>query len=332
MSNSIVAAIYRHVIEDVVRNVHDDFEGHGVDISVLEELQRSWEAKIVQSRVAAFPNDDPYQSNGSQPHIPTGPGAVDPTASYYGGYPANSSVAATANNGNAAGNNINSAASLASIIHSESMAPSAASLASLAQSGRGQPSLLDDDEDSHNNRGGYNYHHHIPQNDGPPDENSQHKQDGDDLARWRSLCTARRTGYQRDLELASKNLKESTSIPQTDGASDGGSEETKPNNNTSSTADEDRKNLSLPQTKHEEEEEKEKVEENPDELINSDLDDSDDEDDYEDGAEDTEHVILCQYDKVTRTKNKWKCVLRDGIMLINGRDYLFQKANGDFEW
>jgi transcription initiation factor TFIIA large subunit len=47
---------------------------------------------------------------------------------------------------------------------------------------------------------------------------------------------------------------------------------------------------------------------------------------------DTENVIVCQYDKITRIKNKWKFHLKDGVMNINGKDYLFSKANGDAEW
>ncbi|KAI9030029.1 transcription factor IIA, alpha/beta subunit-domain-containing protein [Phycomyces nitens] len=66
--------------------------------------------------------------------------------------------------------------------------------------------------------------------------------------------------------------------------------------------------------------------------INSDLDDTDEEAEDGEGGEEIEHIILCLYDKVTRTKNKWKCVLKDGIMLVNGRDYLFHRATGDFEW
>jgi transcription initiation factor TFIIA large subunit len=31
-------------------------------------------------------------------------------------------------------------------------------------------------------------------------------------------------------------------------------------------------------------------------------------------------------------KNKRKCNLKDGIMNLNGRDYLFHKATGEFEW
>lgn len=72
--------------------------------------------------------------------------------------------------------------------------------------------------------------------------------------------------------------------------------------------------------------------EEDEEDINSDLDDTDEEDREAEGTDNTAHIVLCQYEKVTRTKNKWKCVLKDGIMLINGQDYLFHKANGDFEW
>ncbi|KAF9929755.1 Cyclin-dependent kinase 2 [Mortierella alpina] len=61
--------------------------------------------------------------------------------------------------------------------------------------------------------------------------------------------------------------------------------------------------------------------------LGSDLDD-----DEEDMDEESPNIVLCQYDKVSRTKSKWKCVLKDGIMLINGVDHLFHKANGDFEW
>ncbi|KAM8921669.1 transcription initiation factor IIA subunit 1 [Pelodytes ibericus] len=82
----------------------------------------------------------------------------------------------------------------------------------------------------------------------------------------------------------------------------------------------------------EEEEDKEKdgedgqVEEEP---LNSGDDVSD-----EEGQElfDTENVVVCQYDKIHRSKNKWKFHLKDGIMNLNGRDFVFSKAIGDAEW
>lgn len=71
------------------------------------------------------------------------------------------------------------------------------------------------------------------------------------------------------------------------------------------------------------------------EEINSDLDDSESEGE---GAEETEtggpdqDIVFCTYDKVARVKNKWKCVLKDGMVHINGKDYLFAKCTGEFEW
>mmetsp|Transcript_1118 Transcript_1118/g.3924 ORF Transcript_1118/g.3924 Transcript_1118/m.3924 type:complete len:177 (+) Transcript_1118:386-916(+) len=44
------------------------------------------------------------------------------------------------------------------------------------------------------------------------------------------------------------------------------------------------------------------------------------------------NLVLAQYERVTRTKNKWKCVLRDGIMKINGRDWVFSKGMCDFDF
>ncbi|KDQ55777.1 hypothetical protein JAAARDRAFT_37194 [Jaapia argillacea MUCL 33604] len=71
-----------------------------------------------------------------------------------------------------------------------------------------------------------------------------------------------------------------------------------------------------------------------DEAINSDLDDSDtgDEDDADEGGAGDTDIVFCTYDKVARVKTKWKCVLKDGIVHVNGKDYLFAKCTGEFEW
>ena len=83
-------------------------------------------------------------------------------------------------------------------------------------------------------------------------------------------------------------------------------------------------------------------------------------DDDEDNDEEIglDHTILCLFDKVTRVKNKWKCSFKDGVVMVNGKDFLFTKvsattyietphmsnhesqcsllietqASGDFEW
>ncbi|KAL3050181.1 hypothetical protein OYC64_012260 [Pagothenia borchgrevinki] len=47
---------------------------------------------------------------------------------------------------------------------------------------------------------------------------------------------------------------------------------------------------------------------------------------------DTDNVIVCQYDKIHRSKNRWKFHLKDGVMCYRGRDYVFSKAVGEAEW
>jgi transcription initiation factor TFIIA large subunit len=59
--------------------------------------------------------------------------------------------------------------------------------------------------------------------------------------------------------------------------------------------------------------------------LGSELDDNDDE-------PETDDLVLCQFEKVTRIKTKHKCSLKDGIMHLNGRDYHFHKATGEFEF
>uniref|UniRef100_A0A7N0UKK9 Uncharacterized protein n=1 Tax=Kalanchoe fedtschenkoi TaxID=63787 RepID=A0A7N0UKK9_KALFE len=61
--------------------------------------------------------------------------------------------------------------------------------------------------------------------------------------------------------------------------------------------------------------------------------DDDDLDDVDDGEElNTQHLVLAQFDKVSRTKSRWKCTLKDGIMHINNKDILFNKAMGEFDF
>ncbi|XP_020236854.1 transcription initiation factor IIA large subunit [Cajanus cajan] len=61
--------------------------------------------------------------------------------------------------------------------------------------------------------------------------------------------------------------------------------------------------------------------------------DDDDLDDLDQGEDqNTQHLVLAQFDKVTRTKSRWKCTLKDGIMHINNKDILFNKATGEFDF
>ncbi|XP_038046168.1 transcription initiation factor IIA subunit 1-like isoform X1 [Patiria miniata] len=65
------------------------------------------------------------------------------------------------------------------------------------------------------------------------------------------------------------------------------------------------------------------------ESLNSD-DDVSDEDPEE--LFETDNVVVCQYDKISRSRNRWKFHLKNGIMNLKGRDYVFFKATGDANW
>ena len=43
-------------------------------------------------------------------------------------------------------------------------------------------------------------------------------------------------------------------------------------------------------------------------------------------------MALILFQQINRNKNKWKFHLKDGIMNLNGKDFVFQKATGDAEW
>jgi len=72
--------------------------------------------------------------------------------------------------------------------------------------------------------------------------------------------------------------------------------------------------------------------EDDEDAINSDLDDPDDLAAAEENGENTDQVMLCTYDKVQRVKNKWKCTLKDGVLRVDGNEYVFHKGQGEFEW
>lgn len=91
-----------------------------------------------------------------------------------------------------------------------------------------------------------------------------------------------------------------------------------------------------------------KDEELDEDAINSDLDDPDELGDGDDDDDEANgHIMLCMYDKVQRVKNKWygsltylsmrltmhrKCVMKDGVLTVNEKEYVFHRATGEYEW
>jgi len=74
---------------------------------------------------------------------------------------------------------------------------------------------------------------------------------------------------------------------------------------------------------------------NTDEILSSDSDDDDGDahsDLQNDEEMDVQNLVLAQFEKVTRAKSKWKCILKEGTMTLKGKDSLFGKAGGEFTW
>lgn len=41
-------------------------------------------------------------------------------------------------------------------------------------------------------------------------------------------------------------------------------------------------------------------------------------------------LTACSLLQVARTKNRWKCHMKNGIVHIRGREYVFAKCTGEF--
>lgn len=130
--------------------------------------------------------------------------------------------------------------------------------------------------------------------------------------------------HEDDQEVRNKGSH--NSIPQFDGASDSSEEE--------DDEDEDDEDIAPVSTGGASSSARRQMNGDDSDAINSDLDDSEDEinSQNDDDGDDSGMLMLCMYDKVTRTKNKWKCFLKDGVVGVNGKDYLFGKGNGEYEW
>lgn len=69
----------------------------------------------------------------------------------------------------------------------------------------------------------------------------------------------------------------------------------------------------------------------PDEVLNS----GDDEEDAigeNEPLDDIENIVVCQYAKVHRKGAHWKVRLTQGIMNIDGKDYVFSRMDGEADW
>jgi len=67
------------------------------------------------------------------------------------------------------------------------------------------------------------------------------------------------------------------------------------------------------------------------EILSSDSEDAEEDSGKDEGVQPL-NLVLAQFEKVARSKSKWKCTLKEGIMNLNGRDHVFVKGGGELFW
>ncbi|KAF8070790.1 transcription factor IIA alpha beta subunit [Lyophyllum atratum] len=310
MSNKIVPGIYRVVIDDVIAHIRPEFDEFGVPEEVLAELQHKWENKVIASHVAEFETPAAAPAAQTPQH--------QPPPQHHLAYPPHP-------------------------MHMMQHPHYAANPYALPQP-PGMPGVKAEPLD---NRYMLNIPYALPPLPGPnlngarqiPGTIPPHPGGQTGVISFpRTLQPqppAARAAYapappaQAQLQQAQQPAQR---IPQVDGPSESsGDEDDSPPPSQGQAFAPRTSHPSLPQPKAST---SASAPPQDSEAINSDLDDSDtgDEEEAEEGVAGETDIVFCTYDKVARVKNKWKCILKDGMIHINGKDYLFSKCTGEFEW
>ncbi|PCG97947.1 Transcription factor IIA, alpha/beta subunit [Penicillium occitanis (nom. inval.)] len=365
MANQQVGQVYDKVIHEVCEASRVDFEEGGVDQQTLEEMRRSWQQKLSSLGVAHFPWDPPIKqspppaqppsqqilppaatvpSNAPRPTPPPAQPAVTlPPVSQedhipviktepglngqHVGIPANGGPSgqldAQALARERAMSNLHSkygAAAANSVSQLQAQSQAALSLPGQQRPQNGAPQdikpIIQQPYPGIAPPQGVSY---PPQTDGAND---------DALAQWKAEVAHRR-------ELAKRNNGEGDRMLMAQLKMDAlrleGGGLMLPLNERSSSGLPRHINSDPMATSAQTDGPAD--DEDDEDAINSDLDDPDDlvNEDPE-GDEAVGEVMLCTYDKVQRVKNKWKCTLKDGILSTGGKEYVFHKGQGEFEW
>ncbi|RKF75512.1 Transcription initiation factor IIA large subunit [Golovinomyces cichoracearum] len=303
MSNTQVGSVYQQIIADVIESSRVDFEEGGVDESVLEALRKGWQTKLSQLEVAAFPWDptpDPV------PPMPNGPSISSNGVNYQ----------------HPGGNQALPLQPLQQIGMNSVNSPHIKAEPGLEGSSLSQ------------------YNSHIP-NLPATTTTAQQRAAAHLHNNYGPLVRSFNT-YNGDTELMCRSEIDKlirTKIEAIGSAMEGGGLML-PLHQINSHACKIPEKNSTPREKirarmdgGDDDDDEGKYEELDEDAINSDLDDPDDglneDEEEEDGMG---HIMLCMYDKVQRVKNKWKCVMKDGVLTVNNKEYVFHKASGEYEW
>ncbi|KAJ6512857.1 transcription factor IIA, alpha/beta subunit [Mycena sanguinolenta] len=372
MSNKIVPSIYRAVIDDVIASIRPAFGEFGVPEDVLSELQSKWESKIIASRVADFDSRfeeaplptmptarqivyphptlpalaTPLQNqNQNQNQIQTQTRAipyVKPEGSASSSYPSSYSTSrsdvstsvthAQGHGGTYVTGIVDTPYGLAASIPTQ--------YATQYTSSQYAPSQYVSPQSTGQYASQYQYassQYTLPTLPGPsvpplpaypthaPGESTM----GPNLNRAPTRTATPVSVYR---------------IPQTDGAvpelwtyddgvetNDGDEDEAEAAPLMPSTLIKKERMAAANLNKNEPD--------NDEDAITSDLDDSDSDSDSSSpsaassrGNDGDPDMIFCTYTKVARVKTKWRCVLREGVIHVGGKDWAFERCVGEFEW
>ncbi|KAK7692272.1 hypothetical protein QCA50_003897 [Cerrena zonata] len=316
MSNKIVPGVYRSVIDDVIANIKSEFDEYGVGEDVLADLQSKWEAKVIQSHVAEFePSPAPPQSAPpTHPSVPPHPSyPPHPMHMHNPHYPPHAYNLAPP-----PGPPI----PVPTPVHVKSEPVEQRYLLNQQTHPYTLPPLAGPQIARPNGTSPYPSASSVPQarpsSTGPAPPAP--------TARYPNGQAQQPTPPQSS---APTPPTPAARIPQVDGPSSSSSGSPSPPPSQSYAPRP--MHPSLPQPAGSD---TANGGARDDELINSDLDDSDSDNERDTGVSGgaDSDIVFCTYDKVARVKNKWKCILKDGMIHVNGRDYLFAKCTGEFEW
>jgi len=300
-----VFKLYQSVIDDVVNGMREAFLDEGVDEQVLQELRILWESKLVSTK-AVDSTDNPAGQEDTNGHTEKPSKTAPPTTS------------ASQNQQQKPPTPSQPQVVLPADLNTQ--VPIQITMPRLSSDPPGMPqrqiTIHVPASCIHTNK--LQDILSLPAIQGtlslPPDLAAARLQGQINLA------------LQGDMKAPSTGSVNSKGFVQVDGQTAGDSSEDEDED------DDDDDDLDDDADDRDDEKEEEQEEEGQDEEpLNSDDDVSDAEGSSE-RLYDIENVVVCQFDKITRTRNKWKFHLKDGIMNLNGKDYVFQKATGDAEW
>ncbi|CAB4252751.1 similar to Saccharomyces cerevisiae YOR194C TOA1 TFIIA large subunit [Maudiozyma barnettii] len=302
MSNTEASRTYEAIVEAVINEVREDFENAGIDEQTLQDLKRNWQIKLSETKVTQFTWDSAYNDGDTVNQSVAAPTETSTAAT---------PLTLTNNNSN---NN------------------------------EGITSAEGVSQDDNNN----NNISTADATDAPTTTTTTVKSENGNEQELMPLFEGNNSQPEIKEENESNGTEKTLPTPQTDISNSNNNKEQDDTNNIESPDKEteetnksteieleidDPNGSAADQVRLQAKKAKRSALLDTDE-VGSELDDSDDDYLISEGEDDgpDENLMLCLYDKVTRTKARWKCSLKDGVVTINHKDYTFQKAQVEAEW